>query len=111
LERSLLTERLRDLLPFGDLLLLLDRDLLMSLLFRLGDFERDLDRDLDFDRGERERDRDLLLLLDFELLLERDLERDLDLVLLRRVLSSIILIRLPWRSVPSSLSNAFFISV
>lgn len=109
-----LIERLRERRLFGDLLrdLLLDRDLLCSLLLRFGDLDLDLERDRDFDRGlrDRERDLDLLLLLDFELLRDRERDRDLDL-LLRRVLSSIIFIRRPCKSVPSSLSNAFFISV
>jgi len=108
-----LIDRLRERrAPLGDLLLLLDRDLLWSLLLRFGDFDLDLERDRDFDRGLRDRDRDLdlLRLRDFELLRDRERDRDLDL-LLRRVLSSIILMRLPCKSVPSSLSKAFFISV
>jgi len=111
-----LIERLRERRLFGDLLLLLDRLLLLlcSLLLRFGtgDFDLDFERDRDFDRGlrDRERDRDLLRLRDFELLRDRERDRDLDL-LLRRVLSSAIFMRLPCKSVPSSLSNAFFISV
>jgi len=77
-DRSRLTDRDRDLLAFGHLLLLLDRDLLWSLLLRdFGHFDRDLSRERDSDRGDRDRDRgDLLRLLDFQLLRERERDRD-----------------------------------
>lgn len=74
LDLSRLPDRDLEAFPFGDLLLLLERDLLASLLLRLGDFDLERDFERDLERGDR--DLDLLRLLDLVLLLER--ERDLD---------------------------------